>query len=373
MPTLQKSTVVVILPTYNEADNIPVVVANLQKVFEKETKYKFLVLVVDDNSPDGTSAVVRNLSKKYQYISLLTGEKKGLGAAYVRGMHYAVEKMKADILFEMDADQQHDPALIPSFLRKIEEGAEYVVGSRYIKGGSIPKNWGMTRKIYSVAGNIVIRLGLMIPRVHEWTNGYRALRREVFEKISPGLDRYKGYIFQIASMHRVVKAHFKIAEVPVNFFDRKYGKSKIIPGEYIPDILRYILLHSSFVRFGMVGLTGFIINAIGLEIFYNAGFSPGVAAAIGAEFAIISNFMLNNFWTFSHKKIESKHSLVYKFLHFNLVAVGAILIQAVIVGLGTSTYGDHSRFVFLVMAVIFFVMPYSYFMYNRFIWKPPQK
>ena len=373
MPTKSKSTVVVILPTYNEADNVPVMVENLQKVFEKEPEYKFLILVVDDNSPDGTSAVVKNLSKKYPHISLLTGEKKGLGAAYMRGMQYAVEKMGADIMFEMDADLQHDPKLIPSFLRKIEEGADFVVGSRYIKGGSIPANWGLSRKVYSVVGNIVIRLGLMIPRIHEWTSGYRAMKSDVYLKISGGLDKYKGYIFQIASMHRVVKAHYRVAEVPINFVDRRYGKSKILPNEYIPDVLRYILLNSSFVRFGIVGVTGFIINAIGLEIFYHAGFSPAVAAAIGAEFAIISNFMLNNFWTFAHKKISKRSDAPLKFLHFNTVALGAIAIQAAVVGFGTSHYGDHSRFIFLVLAVIFFVMPYSYFMYNRFIWKHPQK
>jgi dolichol-phosphate mannosyltransferase len=369
----KKPVVVIILPTYNEVDNIGIVVELLEKVFQKESAYDFSILVVDDNSPDGTSGVVKNLSKKFPNIFLLTGEKNGLGAAYVRGMHYAVDKLKANILFEMDADQQHDPKLIPLFLRKLEEGADYVVGSRYIKGGSIPKNWGIDRKIFSVAGNIVIRLGLMLPRIHEWTNGYRAMRAGVFQKISNGLDAYKGYIFQIASMHRVVQAHFKIAEVPVNFTDRKYGNSKIIPTEYIPDILRYILFHSSFVRFGIVGVIGFIINATALEVFYRIGFTPGVSAAIGAEFAVVSNFIFNNFWTFSHKKIEKRTNIPLKFLHFNTVAIGAISIQSFVVGWGTSVFGDHYRFVLLVFAVGVFVVPYSYFMYNRFIWKHPQK
>jgi dolichol-phosphate mannosyltransferase len=360
---------VIILPTYNEADTIGSLIEKLQSVFLHEKKYRFSILVVDDNSPDGTGDVVKKLSKKFANVHLLTGNKKGLGVAYVRGMHYAIDKMKADILFEMDSDLSHDPKIIPHFLRKIEEGYDVVVGSRYIKGGSIPQDWAFSRKLFSIAGNLIVRFGLMLPHVHEWSSGYRAIQKEVFESINPGLEKYAGYTFQIASLHRTIRNGFKVAEIPIQFIDRKYGKSKFVVTDYAPNVIKYVLYNSSFIRFGITGVIGFTINVIGLEVFYRFGFDPGIASAMGAEFAIVSNFLFNNYWTFSHKKIPTIRELPLKFLHFNLVAAGAVIIQGLVVGIGTHFFGDHTRFIFLVLAVIFFIIPYSYFMYNKFIWK----
>lgn len=370
MPTINtKPNVVFVLPTYNEAENISVLIENLQPIFQNLINYSFHILVVDDNSPDGTASIVRKLAEKFSNIHLLTGEKKGLGAAYVRGMHYAVEKMNANILFEMDSDFSHDPKIIPQFLKEIEKGAEYVVGSRYIKGGAIPADWGWQRKLYSLIGNLIVRYGLMLPKIKEWSNGYRAIKAGVFKTIEPGLAKYSGYTFQIASLHRVLKAGYKVKEIPIIFIDRKYGESKFEVFDYAPNVLKYVLLNSSFIRFCVVGGTGFLINLIGLELFYRLGFKPFIATAIGAEFAIISNFILNNYWTFSHKKIAKHENKLRKFIQFNTVSFGALLIQAFIVGIGTNYFGDKYRIVFLVLAVAFFVIPYSYFMYNRFIWK----
>jgi len=133
---------VIVIPTFNEKGNIEKLVEILEnEVFPKIKKHELHILVVDDSSPDGTGEEVKKLSKKYGNVALLINEKKvGLGAAYVRGMKYAMEKFKPDILFEMDADLSHDPYKIPQFLSEIEEGSDYVVGSRYIKGGSIPSN-----------------------------------------------------------------------------------------------------------------------------------------------------------------------------------------------------------------------------------------
>lgn len=363
------SNVVIILPTYNEAENINPLIQALQKVFTSLKQYHCSILVVDDNSPDGTAAKVGGLQKKYPNLYLLTGNKRGLGTAYIRGMKYATGELNADILFEMDADFSHDPKLIPQFLTKIEEGADLVIGSRYIKGGSIPAEWALHRKIFSVMGNLIVRFGLMIPRLREWTNGYRAIKSEVFKEVASGLDKFAGYTFQVAFLHRTIEAGFRVEEVPVNFVDRKYGKSKIAAFDYISNVILYIFLNSSFIRFCIVGGIGFFINVLGLEIFYQAGLGPGPAAALGAEFAIISNFLLNNFWTFSHKKISKDNRLLARFIQFNTVSAGAIFIQWIVVGLGTSFFGDETRLMFLVLAIVIFVIPYSYFMYNRFIWK----
>lgn len=362
--------VVIILPTYNEVANIKPLIERLRQTFPNLIKYNFSILVVDDNSPDGTAEVVERLQKKYKNIHLLTGPKKGLGVAYVRGMQYAVEKLKADIFFEMDADFSHNPDLIPLFLSAIEAGADFVIGSRYIPKGSIPQDWAFYRKLFSIAGNVVVRFGLMIPKMRDWSSGYRAIRSEVFKNVHADLEKYSGYTFQIALLHRAIQKGYNVVEVPLQFIDRKYGGSKFESVDFIINVLLYIFFNSTFIRFCIVGGIGFVINILGLEIFYQAGLlTPGPAAALGAEFAIISNFLLNNFWTFSHNKISENNKLLAKFIQFNTISAGAIFIQWIVVGLGTSFFGDETRLLFLVLAIVTFVVPYSYFMYNRFIWK----
>ena len=360
---------VIILPTYNEAENVSTLIPAIfsQQSFSKN--WKLYIVVVDDNSPDQTAAKVINLQKKYSALYLITGKKRGLGRAYIRGFKYAIEKIHPDVIFEMDGDWSHSPKLIPEFIKRIDAGADFIIGSRYIPGGAIPAEWALHRKILSYLGNIIIRLGFMKLKIHEWTNGYRAIRTVFLKKIIDELDPFNGYVFQIAVLDRAVKQNISIIEIPVQFKERKSGRSKISSGKYIFDIFLYIFLNSSFIKFAFVGFTGFIVNALGLEFFYRVGFTPAVAAALGGELATVSNFMWNNLWSFKHKKIAHDRGLIPKFAQFNAVAIGAIAIQAIVVGLGTILFGDQTRFVFLVLAVTIFVIPYSYFMYNKFIWK----
>lgn len=361
--------IVIILPTYNEKDNVADLIDQLELIFNKLPNYNCFILIIDDNSPDGTAKEVKKLIPKYENVTLLTGKKNGLGAAYVRGMRYATKEMHADVLFEMDADFSHDPNLITEFIKKIEEGADFVIGSRYIKGGSIPKEWGFERKLFSTFGNIIARFGFMILKVKDWTSGYRAIKSLVFTEVEDKLDKYTGYTFQIAFLHRVIQKGFKIAEVPLQFIDRKYGKSKFIPSEYIINSLMYIILNSSFIRFVIVGIIGFIIQTIIAKILISLTFYPGIAVAIGAEAAIISNFIWNQSWTFSHKKIIGKKKILRKFLQFNTTSIGAIIIQGTAVTIGTSIFGKSAWFASMFLSIIFLVIPYSYFIYHNFIWK----
>jgi dolichol-phosphate mannosyltransferase len=361
--------IVVILPTYNERGNIESLIKKIQQKFKELNNYQAEILVVDDKSPDGTSQVVKKLTKRYRNIKLIIGEKRGLGNAYVRGMRYAINKLKADILFEMDADFSHDPNLLPVLVRRIEKGADFVIGSRYIKGGSIPKEWGIERKIFSIFGNLIARIGLMLLRIHDWTSGYRAIRKEVFKSIGNKLDKYTGYTFQIALLHRAVQNNFKVAEIPLKFVDRKYGKSKFIPTDYIVNTLLYILFNSSFIRFLIVGTIGFIIQTIIAKILINLMIHPGFSVAVGAEGAIISNFILNQLWTFSYKKIRGKRKIIKKFVGFNTVSLGAILIQSISVTIGTAFFGRDVWFIFMVGSIVFLVIPYSYLIYHKLIWK----
>ena len=369
--------VVIILPTYNEKGNIDRLIPILEKdIFSQIKKHDMNILVVDDNSPDGTSDEVRKLMAKWKNIKLNMGEKQGLGAAYIRGMTFAIEEMGADIMFEMDADFFHDPKKIPEFLKKIEEGYDMVIGSRYGNGGSIPSNWGLHRKIFSIFGNFLVKTILMRFWIHDWTGGFRALKKEVFLKERNELKLFKGYTFQVAFLHMAIRDGYKVAEVPFVAQDRTLGRSKIAPLEYIINLLRYVLrarffelVHSPFLKYAITGFIGYLINAVSLEIFFRSGLHPAIAGAIGAEIAIIWNFAMNNFWSFSQYKITNPLKVLLKFPQFNLVALGSLLLIASVIGVGTHFFGVESRQIFLVIALGFFVIPYSYSMYNIFIWK----
>lgn len=369
--------VVIIIPTYNEKGNVERLIPILEEeIFPRIKNHQMQILVADDNSPDGTTQVVQTLIKKYKNIDLLLGEKQGLGAAYMRAMDYAIKKMGAQILFEMDGDLSHDPKKIPEFLKKIDEGDDLVVGARYIKGGSIPQNWGFSRKAYSVLGNLIVKLVLGRFWHHDWTTGYRALKKEVFEKIKPELVSFQGYTFQVAFLHKAIVAGFKVGEIPFHFIDRTLGKSKIAPREYIYDLLKYIftarfreIWHSPFPKYVLTGFSGYAINALGLEGFYRLGFTPDVAGALGGELAIIWNFIINNFWSFREQKITDVRKIPVKFLQFNLVGLGSLVIIFMTEGFGTRYFGEGARQIILILTVGFLIIPYSYSSYNLLIWK----
>lgn len=369
--------VIVIIPTYNEAENIGPLIDVIEKeIFPQVKNHEMNILVVDDSSPDGTHKIVEEKMKEFKNLHLAIGGKQGLGAAYIRGMDYAINQLGAEVIFEMDADFSHDPKKIPEFLEKIDEGADFVIGARYIKGGSIPSNWGFHRKAFSVIGNLLVRSILGIFKIHDWTSGYRAIRSEFFTKTYDRLYGFTGYTFQVAFLFYSISQGAKVAEVPINFVDRKYGTSKIAPLHYIMTLLYYVtkmriaqILNSPFPKYALTGFVGYAINAVGLEGFYRLGFSPGVAGALGSEFSVVWNFIVNNLWTFSEHKITKLSKIPVKFIQFNFVSLGSVVLISLSEAVGTSIFGEGARQIILVFAIGFLVIPYSYSMYNIFIWK----
>lgn len=364
-------TAVIVIPTYNEADNIKGLVQAIFEQVKSASNWDTHILVVDSQSPDGTANIVKEEKKRYKKLHLLQTKKEGLGKAYVAGFHEALDTLKADVLFEMDADFSHDPTLLPAFLKKVDEGADFVIGSRYIKGGSIPKDWGIDRKFFSVVGNLIIRFGFFKLSVTDWTSGYRAIRSWVVRDHLNTMKKYTGYVFQVALLDNAIKKHAHIAEVPINFTDRKYGVSKINSGQFIRDALLYIAYHSSFVRYVMVGFTGFTLDfGILYLLFTILGINISIAQAISAEIAIINNFIGNNFWSFSHKKIEHRPGAILRsFAKFNMVALGSLIMQVTAITLFEKYFGHHYVYVFKAIFLLTVIMPYSYILYNRVIWK----
>jgi len=365
---------VIILPTYNERENIKAMLTKLVSVTRLIKGYTFTYLVVDDTSPDGTQDVVKDFAKSNPNVKILSGQKEGLGKALLRGMTYAIDTLKADVIAQMDADLSHDPDRLPEFFKKISEGDDFVVGSRYIRGGSIPENWGLHRKIFSVVGNAIVRFGLGFPYVHDWTGGYRVFKKEYFEKAKAKVSRYSGYVYQIAFLHNAIIEGARIGEVPIHFTDRRFGRSKIAPLQYIRNVFIYVgtarakqLRHGPFAKFAVVGSVGFIINTTILELMVGRGFHPAMGSAIGAECAIISNFFFNNNWTFRGKRIQGLR-VIPKFLQFNATSIGALLIQSGTVALGTALFGVSMYRWFYLLGVGIGLI-WNYTMYSKVIWK----
>ena len=209
----------VVLPTYNERENLPEIVpAILAAAPELD------VLVVDDNSPDGTGAIADELSAKEPRVRVLHRERKeGLGRAYLAGFHVAMKAGYGRIL-EMDADFSHDPARLPALLAASRD-ADLVLGSRYVEGGGTV-NWGLGRRLLSKGGSLYARTILGLP-VRDLTGGFKCFHREVLERLDLPSVSSTGYAFQIELTYRAMKRGFRVVEVPIIFADQRVGKSKM--------------------------------------------------------------------------------------------------------------------------------------------------
>lgn len=369
---------IVILPTYNEKENIEKMITMLEEeVFPQVKDHTMGILIADDTSPDGTGDIVRGLMKKYKNLDISEGKKAGLGAAYVRGMQYAIEKMDADVVFEVDADGQHDITKIPQFLKKIDEGYDFVIGTRYSGGGSIEQSWSFYRKFLSIGGNLFIRLVLMRPSIHDWTGGYRAIKKEVFLKEKEKLKNFKGYNFQVGSLLSAIHDGYKVAEVPFHFGDRTKGDSKIQSGSTIIKTLSFVisarikeLIFGSFGKFLVVGGIGFVINAVVLRVGVEFGhWNPTIANLAGAAIAIFSNYNFNNLWTFKQHKIEGVGQYFWKLIQFYATsAFGVIFIQTGTIFIGDHLFGPKGYFLYFLIGTALLLV-WNFTIYNKFIWK----
>jgi dolichol-phosphate mannosyltransferase len=371
---------VIVIPTYNEKDNVAPLIEKVFDAVREKTNWDTHVLIVDSDSPDGTQQTVEGLIKKYPRLHLLKTKKAGLGRAYTEGFRMAIDKLNPFVLFEMDADLSHDPSKIPQFLEKIEKGADFVIGSRYIKDGSIPANWGLHRKILSVTANLFVRLGFMKLGVSDWTGGYRAIKVWIVKDAFSHIEKYSGYVFQVALLDFALSKNARVAEVPINFVDRTAGVSKINAAQYSLQTIWYTLSHSSFVKFVIVGLLGFAVDFSFAFLFINVFHMAKVVANIwSAEVAIVFNFLINNFWSFGHKAIKGGVlAYVPKFIQFNLVSLGSVAIQAAGMFLALKFLGDTtvnlgiavpSWAIYKVLILAFVIIPYSYVLYNKVVWR----
>lgn len=209
----------IVIPTYDERENIAHLAEDVLRCLPATD-----LLIIDDHSPDGTGEVADELAAANPQIHVVhRAGKLGLGTAYVRGFHYAIEQ-GYDLVFEMDADYSHDPRYLPRFLEAIE-GADLVIGSRYVPGGDTP-NWSALRRFVSGGGNIFARTMLGIP-IRDCTAGYRCYRTAAVRTLNLDAIRAQGYAFQVELAYNFWKSGYRVREVPIVFVDRRVGKSKM--------------------------------------------------------------------------------------------------------------------------------------------------
>jgi dolichol-phosphate mannosyltransferase len=229
----------VCLPTYNERENLEAMLRALEPLGVH-------VLVVDDNSPDGTGEIADRLAGELDFVSVLHRERKeGLGPAYLAGFRRALAD-GAELVLELDCDFSHNPSDVPRLVAACESGADLALGSRYVAGGGT-ENWGLGRRIVSWGGSFYAR-ALLGVGVRDLTGGFKCYRRRVLETIDLDAIDSKGYAFQIETTYRTLRKGFRVVEVPINFVDRTAGHSKMSRSIFLEAVVKVPLLRLSALR-----------------------------------------------------------------------------------------------------------------------------
>lgn len=316
-----KKVACVILPTYNEAQNVSVLIPRIFEQASKIATHELHVLVVDDNSPDGTGEVVRKYADEYPSLHMITGEKKGLGEAYKRGITFALSTLKPDIVFQMDADLQHDPSLLPLFVNLYNHGFSLVIGCRFAPGGST--EFPFHRKLLSLVGNWLIRFVGGLPRLRDCTSGYRCIRADLVEKCDFSNLSTRGYSFQSSFLFELLRNGARVVEIPIVFSARLYGESKLSfrdKLEFLTNLGKIRFRKSNeFISFCMTGSSGVLVNMGGYILLTRfLGIPLEVASPIAIETSILSNFFLNNVSTFRNR--ETENSYFTELLRFHTIA-----------------------------------------------------
>ena len=318
-----------VLPTYNEEENIENIIQQILKEEKNQSKHTFSILVVDDNSTDETQTIVQRYISLNSKVHLVTGQKKGLGDAYKRGFKFALNDLKADLIFQMDSDGQHDTSLIPHFVSSIEEGRDVVIGSRFVEGGTTP-DFSFSRLLMSKVGNLLVRYVGGITQVKDCTSGYRAIRASYLKELDFSYLSTRGYSFQSSLICDLAWRGANISEIPIEFSSRQGGDSKLALRDQIEFLLNIPRLGfrnlEDFMKYSLVGVSGVFVN-LGLYLFLTRYYeiSELVAPLIAIESALISNFILNNFWTFGKRITQSR--IRVKFVKFHLVSGFSALIN----------------------------------------------
>lgn len=352
---------VVNIPTYNEKDNIEEVVKKVLSQSKNIPGIDLHVLVSDSHSPDGTAQIVKNISKTNPKVHYLDVKERGLGIGIVKGHRFAIDRLKADILAQLDGDLSHDPKTLPEMVGFIQKGYDLIIGSRLMKGGKNQLGWH--RRLFTRGSALFCKISWGSFGIAEYTNSYRVFNKKIFEKINFKNVPWKSktYIIQPAFLYGAIKAGAKIKEIPITFQDRKQGYSKAKIFAYTFDVLKFgikVRLEKSaiFIKFLIVGTLSYFINAICLGLLSDGqiyslkvlsepifSFLPSVgfgqkflfayldrlffASIISNEISIVFNFVAHENWTFKNR--SHKGLALFRFIKFNLSSIASPIISII--------------------------------------------
>jgi dolichol-phosphate mannosyltransferase len=344
----------IIIPTYNEKDNITPL---LDRVAKALSGYDYEILIVDDGSKDGTIELASELAFKYPVKVIVRRGERGLATAVVHGLKSAA----GQIIGVMDADLQHPPEVIPDLIKAIQDGADMVVASRYIPGGGCP-NWGLSRRIISRVALMISHLLLPLTRqVKDPLAGFFMFRRQ---NVDPEKLRPIGYKISLEVM--LIGRFQHVVEVPYIFEDRSAGQSKLNPGQQI-DYLKHLFSLMArtgelgmLIKFMLVGLSGVIVNEGVywlLTRFGGLAAYDWLAVIIGIEVSIITNFILNDTFTFAKRRAGK--SFMGRLLRFNLICIAGAVIQWGLFMLFTRLFGVYDLLSNFIGIVVAFLWNYS--------------
>lgn len=324
----------VVIPTYNEAENIEDLLIEIVEVLERR-EVEFIV--VDDNSEDGTAELIQGLKSEIDNLKLIKRKGKfGIGSAYKTGFKEA----EGDIVLQMDADFSHRPEDIPKLIQAVEKGSDIAIGSRYVEGGD--RNDPLLRRINPFIGRFLYTYILKSP-VSDFTSGFKAYKKDIAQEI-PDFDLPDGFHFQAASLMKLVKQGNTTQEVPIDFRPRRAGEPKYDTSDLMDNIELFVRLfldhYEELIKFGIVGASGLLVN-MGLLYFLteHVGIYYLISSAIAVETSIISNFALNELWTFVEKGKEGLNAIIKRFLKFNGISIVGLGMNVGILALLTELIG----------------------------------
>lgn len=371
--------ITVIIPTYNERENITILIPTLFEKFNQFPDYFFNLLIVDGNSNDGTSEVVKEYKNNFSNLHLIEEKSKsGLGGAYIKGFKYSMDTLKSDYVVEMDADLQHNPDDFKKLIEQIKNGYDLIIGSRYVRGGSVPQEWSFRRKFISKYGSLFTKLLLGLNKIQDCSSGFKVTKvRGFLDSINFDEIKSKGFAYKFDMLIQFYEMGAKIKEVPIAFGLRDRGTSKMERSNFAESfkvVLHFAKLkYKNFIKFVVVGFGGLFTDLLIFNI-SNIFVRSSTASIISGSIAMLFTFSFNNFWSFRDREKIILRMIIPTFFFYAASSYVPILLRSYLIHELELRFGESLLISNLGMLIgISFGIIWNFTVYSKIIWKRKNK